>query len=129
MTLRVVGGDEREVSNLRQQSMIANPKELHWQRPAAYTKDRLVSSSDRAPHKNKAVTVNDSSESESHFTTDGQSASVSWHKAPIWGLVFVVPSLTRGRVSLSYMLLVLASAVLLRSQSLWTHFRILLPQI
>jgi hypothetical protein len=25
-------------------------------------------------------------ESESHFTTDGQSASLSWHKAPIWGL-------------------------------------------
>jgi hypothetical protein len=25
------------------------------------------------------------SESESHFTTDGQSPSLSWHKAPIWG--------------------------------------------
>jgi hypothetical protein len=27
-----------------------------------------------------------STESESHFTTDGQSASLSWHKTPIWGL-------------------------------------------
>jgi hypothetical protein len=26
------------------------------------------------------------SESESYVTTDGQSASLSWHKAPIWGL-------------------------------------------
>jgi hypothetical protein len=26
------------------------------------------------------------SESESYVTTDGQSASVSWNKAPIWGL-------------------------------------------
>jgi hypothetical protein len=28
----------------------------------------------------------DQSESESYVTTDGQSASVSWNKAPIWGL-------------------------------------------
>jgi hypothetical protein len=26
------------------------------------------------------------SESESYITTDGQSASLSWNKAPIWGL-------------------------------------------
>jgi hypothetical protein len=26
------------------------------------------------------------SESESYVTTDGQSASLSWNKAPIWGL-------------------------------------------
>jgi hypothetical protein len=26
------------------------------------------------------------SESESYVTTDGQSASLSWYKAPIWGL-------------------------------------------
>jgi hypothetical protein len=25
-------------------------------------------------------------ESESHITNDGQSASLSWNKAPIWGL-------------------------------------------
>jgi hypothetical protein len=25
-------------------------------------------------------------ESESHITTDGQSANLSWNKAPIWGL-------------------------------------------
>jgi hypothetical protein len=46
-------------------------------------------------------------EPESHITTDGQSASLSWNKAPIWGLwpdfyychtVAVLFSLTRGRV-------------------------------
>jgi hypothetical protein len=30
---------------------------LRWQGPAAYTKDRPVLSSERAPHKNKTVTV------------------------------------------------------------------------
>jgi hypothetical protein len=33
----------------------------------------------------KTVLVSES-EPGSHFTTDGQSASLSWHKAPIWGL-------------------------------------------
>jgi hypothetical protein len=54
------------------------------------------------------------SESESYITTDGQSASLSWNKAPVWGLrpdfyycqkvaglfVWSVLSLTRGRVCL-----------------------------
>jgi hypothetical protein len=30
---------------------------LRWEDPAAYTKDRPVLSSERAPHKNKTVTV------------------------------------------------------------------------
>jgi hypothetical protein len=30
--------------------------------------------------------INDASESESYVTTDGQSASLSWNKTPIWGL-------------------------------------------
>jgi hypothetical protein len=69
------------------------------------------------------------SESESYVTTDGQSTSLSWYKAPIRGLrpdFFSVrnteyiwqlcslfrgtPSLTRGRVCLLYMPLALASA-------------------
>jgi hypothetical protein len=49
----------------------------------------------------------------SYITTDGQSASLSWNKAPIWGLrpdfyycltiadfLYGTPSLTRGRVCL-----------------------------
>jgi hypothetical protein len=49
----------------------------------------------------------------SYITTDGQSASLSWNKAPIWGLrpdfyycltiagfLYGAPSLTRGRVCL-----------------------------
>jgi hypothetical protein len=51
-----------EVSNLRQENMVTNPKglgsEKHcWQGLAAYTKDRPVLLSHRAPHKNKTVTV------------------------------------------------------------------------
>jgi hypothetical protein len=30
---------------------------LRWQRPATYRKDRPVLSSERAPHKNKTLTV------------------------------------------------------------------------
>jgi hypothetical protein len=32
------------------------------------------------------VTNSSESESESYVTTDGKSASLSWNKAPIWGL-------------------------------------------
>jgi hypothetical protein len=75
-----------------------------------------------------------SSESESYVTTDDQSASLSWYKAPIRSLrpdFFSVrnteyvwklrswfrgaPSLTRGRVCLLYVPLALASAVFLGS--------------
>jgi hypothetical protein len=69
-------------------------------------------------------------ESESNVTTEGQSASLSWYKAPIQGLrpdfffrsEYVwqlrswfrgAPSLTRGRVCLLYVPLALASAVFL----------------
>jgi hypothetical protein len=82
------------------------------------------------------------SEFESYITTDSQSASLSWKKAPIWGLrpdiympliitaLFLwASSLTRGRVWLLYMLLALASVVFLGSEFLWTRNRILLSQI
>jgi hypothetical protein len=47
-----------------------------------------------------------------------------------YGLIFCgAPSLTRGRVCLSYMLLAIASAVFLGSQSLGTRYHILLSQI
>jgi hypothetical protein len=82
------------------------------------------------------------SESESYITTDDQSASLSWNKAPIWGLrpdiylsltitaMFLwASSLTRGRVRLLYMLLALASVVFLGSESVWTRNHILLSQI
>jgi hypothetical protein len=77
-----------------------------------------------------------------YVTTDGQSASLSWNKAPIWGLrpdiydcltitvlFYGAPSLMRGRICLLYMLLALASAVRLEFQALWSRDHILLPQI
>jgi hypothetical protein len=86
--------------------------------------------------------IKSESESESYLTTDSHSASLSWNKAPIWGLrpdiylsltitaLFLwASSLTRGRVWLLYMLLALASIVFLGSESLWTRNHILLSQI
>jgi hypothetical protein len=74
------------------------------------------------------------SQSQSYITTDGQSASMSWNKAPIWNLdqIFIIVrqlrvclygplSLTRGRVYRLRFLLALASAVILGSQSLCTR--------
>jgi hypothetical protein len=71
-----------------------------------------------------------SSESESYITTDGQSASLPWNKAPIWGLrpeFYTVRhmrvcwrgalSLMRGGVCRLQLLLTIASAVILGSES------------
>jgi hypothetical protein len=82
-------------------------------------------------------------ESESYVTTDGQSASLSWHKAAIWGLrpdsfitvwhlrvCWCAPlSLTRRRVCRLQLLLVLASAVIFGSESRGTCDHILLSEI
>jgi hypothetical protein len=79
------------------------------------------------------------SQSQSHVATDGQSVSKSWCRDPIWGswpdifyyltfTVFFCAPLTRGRVCLLYMLLALASAVFLGSESLETRDYILLSQ-
>jgi hypothetical protein len=63
VTLRVVGGYEKgslksETVKYGRQSQGTRTRErLRWQGPAAYTKDRPVLSSERAPHKNKTVTV------------------------------------------------------------------------
>jgi hypothetical protein len=68
-----------------------------------------------------------SNRSQSHIATDGQSVSKSWCDQifiTIWQLRSCfpgVPSLTRGRVCLLYMLLSLASVVFLRSESLGTQ--------
>jgi hypothetical protein len=83
------------------------------------------------------------SESYKYVTTDGQSECLSWNKALIWSLrpeIFITlwqlrfsfcgaPSLTRGRVCLLYMLVVLASRVLLGSESLWYRDHILQSHI
>jgi hypothetical protein len=78
----------------------------------------------------------------SYVTTDGHSASLSWNKAPSgaydqifitirrlrvcwWGAL----SLTRGRVCRLQLLLALASAVILGSESRGTRDHILLSQI
>jgi hypothetical protein len=63
VTLRVVGGDEKgslksEIVKYGRESQGTRAKErLRWQGPAAYIKDRPVLSPERAPHKNKRVTV------------------------------------------------------------------------
>jgi hypothetical protein len=76
------------------------------------------------------------SQSQSHIATDGQSVSKSWCRAPdfitVWQLRSCfcgAPSLTKGRVCLLYMLLALASAVFLGSESRGTCDRILLSPI
>jgi hypothetical protein len=81
-------------------------------------------------------------QSQSYATTDSQSASVSWCQAPIWGLRpdFITVrqlqvcwcgalSLTRERVCRLQLGLVLASVVILGSESRGTRDHILLPQI
>jgi hypothetical protein len=63
VTLRVVGDDEKgslksETVKYGHESQGTRTQErLRWREPAAYTKDRPVLSSERAPHKNKTVTV------------------------------------------------------------------------
>jgi hypothetical protein len=65
--------------------------------------------------------------------TDGQSASLSWNKAPTWGPIpnfyycqTVAGLLTRGRVCRLQLLLAFASAVILGSESQGTYNHILL---
>jgi hypothetical protein len=63
VTLRAVGGDEK--GNLEPETVkygsdyqgTRTRERLRWQGPAAYTKDRPVLSSERAPHGMKNVTV------------------------------------------------------------------------
>jgi hypothetical protein len=63
LTLRVVRGDVKgslksETVKYDRESQGTQIREkLRWQEPAAYIKDRPVLLSERAPHKNKAVTV------------------------------------------------------------------------
>jgi hypothetical protein len=63
VTLRFVGGDEKgslksETVKYGRESQGTRTRErLRWQGPAAYTKDRPVISSERAPHKSKTVIV------------------------------------------------------------------------
>jgi hypothetical protein len=76
--------------------------------------------------------------SESCVATDGQSARLSWNEAPMWGLrpdfyycgaIAGLSSLTRGRVCRLQLLLALAIAVILGSESRGTRGHILLCQI
>jgi hypothetical protein len=81
-------------------------------------------------------------ESKSYITINGQSTSLSWNKAPIWGLrpdfyycqtvvgLLIWGALSDERTALSlWFLLALTSVVILRSQSLGTRDHILLSQI
>jgi hypothetical protein len=82
------------------------------------------------------------SQSQNYITTDGQPASLSWNKAPIWGLrpdlLHVSQlrvcscgalSLTRGRFCRLQLLLALARAIIFGSESRGTRDHILLSQI
>jgi hypothetical protein len=63
VTLRVVIGDEigslksETVKYGREYQGTRTRERLRWEYPAAYTKDRPILLSERAPHKNKTVTV------------------------------------------------------------------------
>jgi hypothetical protein len=77
----------------------------------------------------------------SYVTTDGQSASLSWNKGPIWGLradfcycqtvarLLMWGALWREDGCRLQLLLALASAVILESESRGTRDHILLSQI
>jgi hypothetical protein len=80
-------------------------------------------------------------ESESYIKTDGQSASLSWNKALIWGLrpdfyycqtvagLLMWGVLSDERVCRLQLLLAFASTVILESESRGTRDHILLSQI
>jgi hypothetical protein len=63
VTLRVVGGDE--MGSLKTETLkygceaqgTRTRERLGWQGPVAYTKDKPIVSSERAPHENRTVTV------------------------------------------------------------------------
>jgi hypothetical protein len=63
VTLRVIRGNEK--GSLESETVKYGPEyqgirtreRLRWHGPAAYIKDRPVLSSERAPHKNKTVTI------------------------------------------------------------------------
>jgi hypothetical protein len=57
VTLRVVGGDEKGSLKSETVNGTRTRERLRWLGTAAYIKDRPVLSSERAPHKNKTVTV------------------------------------------------------------------------
>jgi hypothetical protein len=57
VTLRVVGGDEKESLKCEAVKGSRTRETLRWQGPAAYIKDRPILSSERAPNRNKTVTV------------------------------------------------------------------------
>jgi hypothetical protein len=80
--------------------------------------------------------IQSQSQSQSYLTTDGQSASLSWYPAAIWGprpgfyyCQRIENLLTRGRVCHLQLLLVLVSAVILGSEYRGTHYYILMAQI
>jgi hypothetical protein len=62
VTLRVVGGDEKEVKSEtvkygHESQGTRTGKRICWRGSASYAEERPVISSERAPHKNKTVTV------------------------------------------------------------------------
>jgi hypothetical protein len=114
--------------------------ELNWIDNWAHTRTSYLTS----PHSTELLTTDCRVKSQSYFTTGGlPPVSSSWRQAPwdsrhsnfffqlnTWGYSpYVTPSLTRGWVCRLKLLLVLASAVILGSESRGSHDHILLFQI
>jgi hypothetical protein len=101
-----------------------------WRRQTSYCNS--WPSLDRWP---QWLTSNQSCQSKNYVTTDGQSVNLSWCQAPSWAQDQLrvcwseAPSLTRGRVCSLRLLLALASAVILGSESYGTYDHILLSHI
>jgi hypothetical protein len=118
-----------------------------WSLPALrYETSLFVASYDSQCHgwgiRSRLHTGISAAESESYVTTNGQPASLSWNKAPIWSLRsdihyfwqlrvcwFGAPSLTTGWVCPLQLQLTLTSAVIFGSESRTTRGHILLSQI
>jgi hypothetical protein len=52
----------------------------------SHNSSRSILTAESSRHSAFRSTTDLNSESESHVTTDGQTASLSWNKAPSWGL-------------------------------------------
>jgi hypothetical protein len=115
---------------------------LCWEKSLTLTGNRTLIPRQSSPQCSRLTNCDTVARIESYVTTDGQSASLSWNKAPIWGLrsVFIsvrllrvcwcgTLSLTKGIICRLKFLLALASAVILGYESLGTRDHLLLSQI
>jgi hypothetical protein len=128
VTLRVVGGDEK--GSLKSETVIGTRtrERLRWRGLAAYTKDRAVLSSERAPHKIKTVTVKELQNIWS-WAPDGaqhQDLLTVWPSVATWLWLCkfsVVVQLSVGSQSVKIRLYVCCSWTELRGFSQWDYYK------